>query len=101
MTGKILLADRAGALHPARLTKVRLGSGAWTPVAADGSFSLIAGAAPMKVRVSLDNVHWTFESDSGKAYEWEAGPFAGGTDAGNLSPAPGSETAKLGVLHLT
>lgn len=100
VTGKIILADRAGALHPARLARVRLGSSAWTPVAADGSFSL-AAAAPAKLRVSLDNARWTFESDSGKAYEWEAGPFAGGTDAGSLSPAPGSENAKLGVLHLT
>ena len=101
VTGKILLADRAGALHPARLAKVRFGSGAWTPVSADGAFTLIAGAVPQKLRVSLDNARWTFESDSGKAYEWEAGPFAGGTDAGNLSPVPGSENAKLGVLHLT
>ena len=99
--GKIHLADRAGAVHPARLAKVRLGTGAWTPVNADGSFSLAAGPGPLKLRVSFDNAYWTFESDSGKAYEWEAGPFAGGTDAGSLSPAAGTENAKLGVLHLT
>jgi hypothetical protein len=38
---------------------------------------------------------------TGRTYEWEAGPFAAGTDAGPLSPVPGSENAKLGVLHLT
>lgn len=101
VTGKILLADRAGALHPARLAKVRLGAGAWAPVGADGAFSLASAAAPQKLRVSFDNAYWAFESDSGKTYEWEAGPFAGGTDAGHLSPVPGTENAKLGVLHLT
>jgi hypothetical protein len=101
VSGRLLLADRAGALHPARLAKVRLGAGAWTPVAADGAFVLTGAGAANKITVSLDNPRWAFRSDSGQAYEWEAGPFAAGTSAGDLSPAPGTENAKLGVLHLT
>ena len=101
ITGRVLLPDRAGTLHPARLAKVRIGASPWAALADDGTFILAGVVTPQKIRVSLDNKYWSFESDSGKAYEWGAGPFAGGTDAGDLSPAQGSENAKLGVLHLT
>lgn len=94
ITGRVMLAGR-----PARLAKVRLaGAGAWTTVADDGGFVLNGSG---KVSVRLDNARWTFRARGGKAYEWEAGPFPAGTDAGDLSPVPGSENAKLGVLHLT
>lgn len=99
ITGRVLLADRAGALKPARLAKVRLaGTSAWVAVGPDGSF-VVTGAG--KISVKLDNPRWTFRAKGGKSYEWEAGPFAAGTDAGALSPVAGTENAKLGVLHLT
>jgi len=105
ISGRLALFDRAGAPHPARLAKIRLAGnadGAWTPVADDGSFALDApGAGPFRVRVSLDGPRWNFRSDSGDAYEWESAPVAAGSDAGTLSPAAGSENAKLGVLQLT
>ena len=105
LSGRVLLADRTGALWPARLAKVRLAgaSGARTVVGADGGF-VLAGAsagATNKISVSLDNPRWAFRSDRGQAYAWEAGPFADGADVGPLSPLPGTENAKLGVLHLT
>lgn len=101
VTGRLVLLDRAGVPRPARLAKVRL-TGAWTQVADDGSFSLAAaGAGPFRVRVSLDGPKWAFQSDGGDAYEWESAPVAAGADAGALTPAAGSENAKLGVLHLT
>lgn len=99
ITGRVLLADRAGVLKPARLAKVRLaGTNAWVTVGADGGF-VLTGAG--KISVRLDNPRWAFRARGGKSYEWEAGPFTGGTDAGALSPVPGTENAKLGVLHLT
>jgi len=102
IAGRILLADRSGALKPARLAKVRLaGAAAWTTVGDDGGFVLAGAGASNKISVSLDNARWAFRSSRGKSYLWEAGPFAEGTDAGPLTPAPGSENAKLGVLHLT
>ncbi len=101
IAGRVLLADRSGALKPARLAKVRLaGTNAWTTVGADGGFVLAGAGAANKISVRLDNPRWAFRTDGGKSYEWEAGPFAGGTDAGALSPVPGTENAKLGVLHL-
>lgn len=101
VTGRLVLLDRSGNPKPARLAKVRL-AGAWTQVADDGSFSLAAsGAGPFRVRVSLDGPKWAFQSDGGDAYEWESAPVAAGADAGTLTPAAGSENAKLGVLHLT
>lgn len=103
VSGRVLLLDRAGIAQPARLAKVRLSDGGdWIPVADDGTFSLpVSGAGPVRVRVSLDGPRWNFRSDSGEAYEWESAPVAAGSDAGALSPAPGSENAKLGVLQLT
>lgn len=103
VTGRLVLLDRAGRGVPARWAKVRLdASGAWARVADDGGFSLPApGAGPFRVRASLDGAKWAFQSDGGDAYEWESGPVAAGADAGVLSPAAGSENAKLGVLHLT
>jgi hypothetical protein len=105
IAGRVLLAGRDGALKPARLARVRLAgaSGAWTAVGPDGGF-VLSGAradASNKISVSLDNARWAFRSDRGQAYEWEAGPFAGGADVGALTPAPGTENAKLGILHLT
>lgn len=103
ITGRFVLADRAGALHPARLGQVRLsGSTTWTPVGDDGSFALAAaGGVSYKVRFRLDNARWAFRGGNGRAYEWESGALAAGADAGALSPAPGTENAKLGILHLT
>ena len=102
VTGKIILLDRAGASHPARLAKVRLGDGAWAQVGDDGVFSLNAPAAgTFKIRVSLDGPRWNFRSDNGDSYEWESPPVAAGSDAGTLSPSAGSENAMLGVLQLT
>ena len=103
VTGRVVLLDRAGAPHPARLAKVRLDSEtAWTPVGDDGSFSLNAPTAgTFKIRVSFDGPRWNFRSDNGDAYEWESSPVAAGSDVGTLSPAAGSENAKLGVLQLT
>lgn len=105
IAGRVLLADRTGALKPARLAKVRLAeaSGAWTMVGADGGFVLNGARAGVsnKISVSLDNARWAFRSDRGQAYAWEAGPFAEGADIGTLTPVPGTENAKLGVLHLT
>lgn len=99
IAGRIMLADRSGTLKPARLAKVRLaGTNAWIAVGADGGF-VLTGAG--KISVRLDNPRWAFRTDGGKSYEWEAGPFPGGTDAGALSPVPGTENAKLGILHLT
>lgn len=105
IAGRVVLADRSGMLKPARLAKVRLAgsTGAWTVVGADGGF-VLGGAsddAANKISVRLDNPRWAFRSDGGKSYEWQAGPFAGGADVGALSPAGGTENAKLGVLHLT
>ena len=100
-----MLADRDGTLKHARLAKVRLAgaTGAWTPVDGDGGFILAGARADTtnKISVSLDNPRWAFRSDRGQAYAWEAGPFAGGSDSGVLSPTPGTENSKLGVLHLT
>ena len=103
VTGRLVLLDRAGVAHPARLAKVRLDSEtSWTQVGDDGAFALTAPAAgSYKVRVSLDGPRWNFRSDGGEAYEWESAPVAAGSDAGTLSPAAGSENAKLGVLQLT
>jgi hypothetical protein len=106
VTGRLILLDKAGASHPARLAKVRLAYDgapeAWTQVGDDGSFSLNAPASGnMKIRVSLDGPRWNFRSENGEAYEWESAAVGAGSDAGTLSPAPGSENAKLGVLHLT
>lgn len=105
--GRLALDDRNGTPHPARLSKVRLvgpGSpGAWTLTDENGAF-LLNGAQPgvaYKIRVRLDNTRWAFRGGGGQAYEWEAGPFDAGSDAGVLSPAPGTQNAKLGVLHLT
>jgi hypothetical protein len=104
--GQLMLLDRAGAAQPARLAKVRLvggsSDGTWTQVSDDGRFTLDAsGAGPFRVRVSLDGPRWSFRSDNGEAYEWESAVVAAGADAGTLSPAAGSENAKLGVLQLT
>lgn len=110
VSARVLLADRSGALKPARLAKARLvGPGApaaWTPIADDGSVSWnLPGAGRYSVRVSLDNERWKFQSAKAKAgYEWESAPAdlpAGGADLGGLKPAAGSEHVKLGVLHLT
>lgn len=105
IAGRVMLAGRDGTLKPARLAKVRLAgtSGAWTPLGADGAFVLTGARADAsnKISVSLDNPRWAFRSDRGQAYMWEAGPFSGGLDIGALTPAPGTENAKLGVLHLT
>ena len=59
VTGRLVLLDRAGAQHAARLTKVRLigdgASAAWTQVGEDGRFTLSAPTAgSFKIRVSLD-----------------------------------------------
>ena len=105
LSGRVLLADRTGALWPARSAKVRLAGtpGAWTMVGADGGFVLTGARAGVsnKISVSLDNPRWAFRSGRGQAYAWEAGPFADGADVGRLSPVPGTENSKLGVLHLT
>jgi hypothetical protein len=105
IAGRVLLAGRDGTLKPARLAKVRLAgaSGAWTPVGSDGGFILTGARSGVsnKISVSLDNPRWAFRSDNDKTYEWEAGPFADGADVGPLSPVPGTENSKLGVLHLT
>ena len=103
VTGRLVLLDRAGIAKPARLASVRLAiSNAWTPVGDDGRFSLTApSAGTFQIRVSLDGPRWNFRSDAGDAYEWESGPVSAGADAGTLSPAAGTENAKLGVLHLT
>jgi len=105
ISGRVFLADRGGALKPARLAKARLAgtTGAWTMVDADGGFVLSGARAGVvnKIAVRLDNARWSFRSDGGKNYEWEAGPFADGADIGALSPVPGTENSKLGVLHLT
>lgn len=102
ISGRLVLLDRAGTAKPARLAKVSLsGSGDWTQVADDGSFSIVAPAGAAKLRFSLDGPRWSFRTDGGDAYEWESAPVASGADAGVLSPVPGSENAKLGVLHLT
>ena len=103
VTGRLVLLDRAGAAYPARLAKVRLDSEtAWSQVGDDGAFTLTAPAAgSYKIRVSLDGPRWNFRSDNGEPYEWESAPISAGTDAGTLSPAAGSENAKLGVLQLT
>jgi hypothetical protein len=106
VTGRLILLDRAGAPHPARLAKVRLvgegASDAWTQAGDDGGFALNAPASGrFKIRVSLDGPRWNFRSDNGDVYEWESAPVPAGADAGTLSPAAGSENAKLGVLHLT
>lgn len=105
VTGQVLLADRRGALRPARLAKVRVGAGAWTSVSGDGSFDLPSPkSGRWRVRVSLDNARWTIASVDGKSYEWESPELAAtpaGVDAGVLTPVSGSENAKAAVLHLT
>lgn len=112
VTGEIVLLDGGGVPKPARLSKVRLvGANApetWTETDDSGRFSIAAGAAlkgSFKVRVSLDNRYWTFHNPKTDAgYQWESPefPLAGnaGVDVGKLSPAAGSDNAKLGVLHL-
>lgn len=107
---RVLLADRDGALHPARLAKARLvGPGApagWTALDDEGRAAwTLPGAGRYGVRVSLDNARWKFQGAKAKGgYEWESAVVdlpAGGADLGDLRPAAGSEHAKLGVLHLT
>ncbi len=107
IAGRLVLADRAGVLRPARLAKTRLigqdAPAGWTTVGNDGSFILTGARAgfPYRIRVSLDNPRWNFANDSSKSYEWETAVLSAGTDAGTLSPAAGTENAKVGVLHLT
>lgn len=108
----LALLDRDGSRHPARLAKVRLsGSGApaaWAEADAAGALSIAAPAGlsgSYRLRFSLDNRFWAFRNPSDSAYEWESPAFTlpapAGLDLGTLSPEPGSENGKLGVLHLT
>ena len=106
VTGRLLLIARDGKPAAGRFAKVRLaGPGApaaWTETAADGRFALTAAeGTSWRIRVSLDNRLWELRSDRRKAYEWESGAVASGTDIGDISPAAGSQNAKLAVLHLT
>lgn len=113
LQGAVLLPDRSGALKPARLARVRLmGPGtsvSWIPVDAGGRFhfpvsSSLSGI--FRLRLSLDNDYWLLRhpKDS-RAYDWESAPFelkaGAGLDLGTLSPAPDSESAKAGLIHLT
>ncbi len=110
--GTLLLADRDGGLLPARRARARLsGPGAptaWVELGSDGRFSLAAAglSGSFTVRFSLDNSIWAFRDSRGRAtYEWESPafqlPVSAGLDLGLLQPAPASQNAKLGVLHLT
>lgn len=104
VTGRAVILDENGAAVPARGARVALEDGPPTPVGADGRFSIPTagrtGAA--KLRLSLDNERWRFETNDGGHYEWQAavelGP--GGADLGDVAPFNGTENAKLGVLHL-
>ncbi len=101
ISGRFILAARDGAPHPARGAQVRAaGAAVWTTVGDDGAFALDC-VSSCKIRFRLDNAHWAFRDAANRGYEWEAGPFSAGAGAGVLSPAPGTENAKLGVLHLT
>ena len=101
VTGRVLLPGRDGALSPARLARVSLDGRSWTDVDAQGRFRLAAsGAGPWKVRVSLDNRWCEYRDPQDDAYQWESAPLSRG-DAGDLFPAPGSEHAKLALLHRT
>lgn len=105
VTGRVEMRGRDGSPRPTLYAKARVGSGPWTLLPSNGAFELDAPASGrFRVRVSLDNERWTFEAPGGESYEWESGDLsasAPGVDAGALSPVPGSESAKLGLLHLT
>lgn len=104
VSGRAVILDEAGSPVPARGASVRLEDGAQTPVGADGRFSLAANGltGKAKLRLSLDNPRWRFETNDGGHYEWQAdvdlGP--GGAELGDVAPFNGTENAKLGTLHL-
>jgi len=114
VTGALLLADRGGRSLPARLASAALigpggRSAAAVSVADDGSFELALPAAlkgSFKLRFSLDHKLWRFQSPEGsRGYAWESPAFelpaAAGVALGSLTPEPGSENAKVGMIHLT
>jgi hypothetical protein len=111
ITGTLSLLDRDGKAFAGRLAKAKLvgpSSTDWAPLDAAGRFSFPAPsqAGSYKVRFSLDNKYWAFKNTRGRGgYEWESPAFEvsalGGQDLGVMSPAPGSDNGKLGILHLT
>ncbi|MBI5630388.1 MAG: hypothetical protein HY921_05840 [Elusimicrobia bacterium] len=112
VNGRLALQDRDGRDRPARLAQVRLvGSGtagAWIPADAQGGFSLSARglSGTYRLRFKLDNPYWRFNDPrQNRGYEWESPPFelspGAGADLGTLKPEAGSQSAQLGLLHLT
>jgi hypothetical protein len=105
VTGRFEMRGRDGSARPTLYLKARVDRGPWTLLPSNGAFELDAPASGrFRVRVSLDNERWDFAGEDGSSYEWESADLsasAPGVDAGVLSPAPGSENAKLGALHLT
>lgn len=114
VSGRLLLAGGDGRPLPARLASATLvtasgKAGATAAVADDGYWELPLPSDALgeaSVRFSLDSKLWAFEHpDHGTAYSWQSPSFrlpsAEPVRLGTLSPEPGSENAKVGLIHLT
>ncbi|MBI4425724.1 MAG: hypothetical protein HY554_18485, partial [Elusimicrobia bacterium] len=114
VSGTFLLPDRQGGLQPARQASAALvgpdgKAGRTIPVSADGSWALPIDAAlsgTFRVRLTLGGALWSFEDPGTRAgYAWDSPGFTLPSPEpvrlGALSPAPGSENAKVGLIHLT